>query len=103
MTQTQELLDQAKADGVTVALAEGLKLKAAGPETAVAKWRPRLAEQRGWIIAALKPDDPTPDHRCDICRRPARFGFEVNVLQGKEGRWACLMHRTQVEASTTRS
>jgi hypothetical protein len=101
MTQTQELIDQAKADGVTVVLAKDLKLKAAGPETAVAKWRPRLAEQRGWIIAALKPEDPTPDRRCDICRRPAFFGFEVNVRQGKEGRWACREHRAEVERVTS--
>jgi hypothetical protein len=94
MNQAQELIDRAKADGVTVVLAEDLKLKAIGPEAAVAKWRPRLVEQRSWIIAVLQPEDPTPEHHCEICRRPARFGFGVNVRQGKEGRWACLEHRT---------
>lgn len=95
---TQELLRLAHGDGLTVVLTESLKLKVTGPEDAVAKWRPRLTEQRCWIIAALKPEDPTPEHRCDICGAAARFGFGVRVLQGQEGRWACRKHRAQVEA-----
>lgn len=98
---TRELLGLAEDDGVAVALTDDLRLKVIGLDDTVAEWLPRLAEQRGWIIAALKPEDPTPEHRCHVCQRPARFGFEVNTRQDKEGRWACRDHRAEVGRVTS--
>ena len=35
------------------------------------------------------------DHRCSACGQPARFGYEVRLLHGKEGRWFCAAHRPE--------
>jgi hypothetical protein len=35
------------------------------------------------------------DHRCSACGQPARFGYEVRVLHGEEGRWFCAAHRPE--------
>ena len=35
------------------------------------------------------------DHRCSVCGRPARFGYEVRLLHGEEGRWFCAAHRPE--------
>ncbi len=36
-------------------------------------------------------------HICRVCGGPASFGFGVSVRTGREGRWSCLPHRTEVE------
>jgi hypothetical protein len=35
------------------------------------------------------------DHRCSACGQPARFGYEVRLLHGEEGRWFCAAHRPE--------
>ena len=35
------------------------------------------------------------DHRCSVCGQPARFGYEVRLLHGEEGRWFCAAHRPE--------
>ena len=49
-------------------------------------------------LAALAAS-PAPasffDHRCAVCAQPARFGYEVRLLRGEEGRWFCAAHRPE--------
>ena len=37
------------------------------------------------------------DHRCAICGSLACFGFDVSLLKGRPGRWACAAHREQMK------
>ncbi len=36
-------------------------------------------------------------HLCRVCGAWGAFGFDVALLKGKTGRFACLAHREQVE------
>jgi hypothetical protein len=35
------------------------------------------------------------EHSCFVCGQPARFGFGVQIRQGKKGQWFCAAHRPQ--------
>jgi hypothetical protein len=35
------------------------------------------------------------EHSCFACGQPARFGFDVRLRQGEEGRWFCAAHRPE--------
>jgi hypothetical protein len=37
------------------------------------------------------------DRRCFVCGQPARFGFGVRLVEGKESRWTCAAHRPHCE------
>jgi hypothetical protein len=43
---------------------------------------------------AIRPDG---QGQCAICGAPVRFGLDVKVLDGREGRWSCWEHRDAVE------
>ena len=42
-------------------------------------------------LGGLRDDE----HCCFACGQPARFGFDVRLRQGEEGRWFCAAHRPQ--------
>ena len=50
------------------------------------------------LAALAAPPVPASffDHRCSVCGQPARFGYEVRLLHGEEGRWFCAAHRPEV-------
>jgi hypothetical protein len=35
----------------------------------------------------------TAERRCSVCGQLARFGYDVRLLHGEEGRWFCAAHR----------
>jgi hypothetical protein len=43
---------------------------------------------------AIRPDG---QRACAICGALVRFGFDVKVLEGREGRWSCWEYRDAVE------
>ena len=49
------------------------------------------------LAALAAPPAPAGffDHRCFACGQPARFGYEVRLLHGEEGRWFCAAHRPE--------
>lgn len=49
-------------------------------------------------IAALKATAPT-HLACEVCGRPASYGFNYFRQTPELGVWACRDHRTEVEAS----
>ncbi len=42
-------------------------------------------------------DQRDGDQLCRVCGLWGAFGFDVALLKGKSGRFACLAHRAQVE------
>ena len=46
-------------------------------------------------LAALPVPASFFDHRCAACGQPARFGYDVRLLHGEEGRWFCAAHRSE--------
>jgi hypothetical protein len=79
---------------VTVELTADGQVKAVAPDAVLAKWVPELRPAKAWLSAIVRPEDPAPEHRCQICQRPARFGTGVRLLQGQEGIWTCREHRS---------
>jgi hypothetical protein len=50
------------------------------------------------LAALAAPPVPASffDHRCSVCGQPARFGYDVYLRRGEEGRWFCAAHRPEV-------
>lgn len=46
---------------------------------------------------ALSPLRPDGQYACAICGAPANFGFDVKLLAGRIGRWACRDHIENVK------
>src|ERR1700722_19126235 len=42
------------------------------------------------------------DHRCAACGQPARFGYDVRLLHGEEGRWFCAARHHSPETRAKR-
>ncbi len=64
------LIDQARADGLEL-VPNGDRLKLRGPADVVARWKPRLAEQKAGIIAALT--HPIPPDLDRLIQRAATY------------------------------
>ncbi len=92
MMLAKSLLEAAKSEGVTLRLV-GDGVTIAGPAAVKDKYVPAVKAAKPWVRAALRPDDPRPDHQCCVCGGVARFGFEVNTKEGHEGRWTCRDHQ----------
>lgn len=57
------------------------------------RWLPELKALIPTLAAAVNDSE----RRCFICGQPARFGFEVHLRSGSDGRWTCAAHRPQGE------
>jgi hypothetical protein len=90
---TASILEMAERDGVRVRLGASGNLKASGPREALVRWLPELKAMKPAILAAVNDSE----RRCFVCGQPARFGFGVRLLEGKEGRWTCAAHRPHGE------
>ena len=62
------LIDQARADGLEL-VPNGDRLKLRGPAEVIERWKPRLAEQKAGILAALTR--PIPDDLERLIQRAA--------------------------------
>ena len=76
------LIDQARADGLELT-PNGDKLKLRGPAEVIERWKPRLAEQKAGILAALTQPIP-PDLAALIQRAASFYGYgpgDMTVIQ----------------------